>query len=267
LKKHGEPLSVTAYSRNRKPILSAGAICGRLYPYLNALYDTANKHSIYLDGELYIHGKSLQEISGNARQHLATDQQYHIYDCFYPDELQTPFADRLKQLQEIQRTLTQEDQQYIKFVDTRLINNRAEMLEQYRKFTSAKYEGAIVRNCLAPYLASSTKTSSALRSPDLIKIKPLFTDEFKCIGYTDGKRGRDAGAIIWQCMTANKIVFNVTPKLDYAERYRLFAECEEYTNQHGKFKYHDQPLTVEYQDLSKTGVPLRAKSVVFRTYE
>jgi ATP-dependent DNA ligase len=116
-------------------------------------------------------------------------------------------------------------------------------------------------------LASSTKTGTGLRSDDLIKFKPVFSDEFECVNYTQGSKGKDRGAVIWQCKTKNNIIFNVTPKLDYAERYRLYEECEAYTIAKNKFKFAGWPLTVEYQDLSKSGVPMRAKSVEFRVHE
>ena len=294
LKKYNDPQSVTAYTRNRKPIESAANICERLYPYLNALYDRVNNHSIYLDGELYAHGKRLQDISGDARTQKTTKaakhsksktgqtanesktgtlanatkiNEYHIYDCFYPDELETDFTDRNAQVLELFDSLTPDDKKMIKYVPTNKIQNRAELNAEYKKFIADKYEGAMVRNAKGPYLASSTKTGTGLRSDDLIKFKPVFSDEFECVNYTQGSKGKDRGAVIWQCKTKDGTVFNVTPKLDYAERYRLYEECEAYTHAKNKFKFAGWPLTVEYQDLSKSGVPMRAKSVEFRVHE
>ena len=268
LKNPSQINSVMAYTRNRKPIESMDDIKKRLAPYLTALYDRESNQSIYLDGELYMHGKHLQEISGDARQSKNQSlMEYHIYDCFYPQELNTTFTDRHAQLMELFNSMSAEDNAVIKLVVTKKINNRAEIASQYKKFIAAGYEGAMVRNAAGAYLASSIKTGTSLRSDDLIKYKPVFSDEFECVDYTQGSRGKDRAAVIWQCKTKAGTVFNVTPKLDYTERYRLYEECEEYFKANGKFKYAGWPLTVEYQDLSKAGVPLRAKSVEFRVHE
>ena len=123
------------------------------------------------------------------------------------------------------------------------------------------YEGAMLRNTNGEYLASADKAS---RSSDLVKLKPKHTDEFKIIGYTQGKRGKDKGAIIWICSTENDNEFNVTPKdMTYEERYDLFIDCEKNFDE----KYFNKMMTVEYEDLSKAGVPQRAKAVIIRDYE
>ena len=31
----------------------------------------------------------------------------------------------------------------------------------------------------------------------VLKRKPIYTDEFEVIGYTQGKKGKDVGAIVW----------------------------------------------------------------------
>lgn len=95
-------------------------------------------------------------------------------------------------------------------------------------------------------------------------MKKKMTDEFEVVNYTEGSRGKDKGAIIWVAKTKDGAFFNVTPKnITYEERYALFAECKK----HFKTKYLGRMLTVEYEDLSKTNVPQRAKAVGFRDYE
>jgi hypothetical protein len=98
----------------------------------------------------------------------------------------------------------------------------------------------------------------------LVKLKQCFSDEFKIIGYTEGSRGKDKGAIIWVCETADNVEFNVTPKdITYEQRKELFLDAEENFDK----KYKHKMLTVDYEALSKNGVPLRAKAVVIRDYE
>ena len=271
LKKNGGVKSVVAYTRTKKLFPSVEYIKKILYPYLNALYDDEKNQSIYLDGELYKHGKRLQDISGDSRNEAAnvdnnnkTRNEYHVYDCFYPKELDTTFKDRHKQLVAFYDALEDEDATVIRRVPTSLVKNFKEAQKKYAQFTKMGYEGAMLRNIGGPYLANSQKNGSFLRSNDLVKMKPKFTDEFEIIGYTEGSKGKDKGAIIWVCKTETGEEFNVTPKdMTYAERYSLFDDAEQSFDE----KYLGNPLTVEYGDISKSGVPLRAKALVIRDYE
>jgi hypothetical protein len=263
--------NVIIYTRTKKIFPSVDYLKILLYPLLNSLYDLENDQSIYLDGELYKHGKRLQDISGDSRNSSANVEsnnsnrnEYHIYDCFYPKELNTTFEERYKQLLNIYQYIKPNKVliQTIKPVPTILLNNMKEVNTQYHKFLKEKYEGAILRNVNGFYLASCSKTGTFLRSSDLIKLKKRFTDEFKVVGYTEGSRGKDKGAIIWICETKNKIKFNVTPKdTTYKERYELFNLAKL------NFWQLNKMMTVEYEDLSKTKVPLRAKALTIRNYE
>jgi len=271
LRKNGGVKSVVAYTRTKKLFPSVDYIKTILYPYLNALYDVPNNQSIYLDGELYKHGKRLQDISGDSRNEAAnvnaantSRNEYHVYDCFYPKELDTTFQDRHKQMLAFYEALDDEDAAVIRQVPTYLVNSYKEAQKKYVYFTKLGYEGAMLRNIDGPYLSDPDKTGAFLRSNDLVKMKPKFTDEFEIIGYTEGSKGKDKGAMIWVCKTTAGEEFNVTPKdMTYAERYALFEDAEESFDE----KYLGRMLTVEYEDLSKLGVPLRAKALVIRDYE
>jgi DNA ligase-1 len=270
-KKNGGVKSVVAYTRSKKVFPSVEYIKKTLYPYLNALYDDTNNQSIYLDGELYRHGKKLQDISGDSRNEAAdvdssntSRNEYHVYDCFYPKELETTFEERYKQLSAFYEALEEADSSVIKEVPTVLVNSMKEAQKKYVHFTKMGYEGAILRNTAGPYLANAQKTGPFLRSNDLVKLKQKFTDEYEIIGYTEGSKGKDKGAMIWVCKTPSGEEFNVTPKdMTYAERYELFEDAEKSFDE----KYLGALLTVEYEDLSRLGVPLRAKALVIRDYE
>ncbi len=269
--KNGGENAVIAYTRTKKLFPSIDYIKKILYPYLNDLYDTENNQSIYLDGELYKHGKKLQDISGDSRNEKAdvstnnkSRNEYHIYDCFYPKELDTTFEDRNAQLEELFSGISDNAKKVIKEVPAELVESFEDAEKKYIKYVRMGYEGAMLRNKDGYYLANSEKTGSFMRSKDLVKMKPKFTDEYKVIDFTDGKRGKDKGAIIWICQTKEGHTFNVTPKdMTYEERYTLFNDCKKNFNK----KYKNKNMTVEYEDLSKSGVPQRAKAVVFRDYE
>ncbi len=264
-KKNGGVRNVVAYTRKKKLYPSADYIKKKLYPYLNELYDEEKKQSIYFDGELYKHGKKLQDITGDSRNESADTSdknrdrnEYHIYDCFYPRELDSPFSHRLEQLTHFYDALDATALKIIKKVPVYLVNNMTEASRKYTQFVKMGYEGAMLRNANGEYLSSSST-----RSNNLVKMKPKFTDEFEVVGFTDGSKGKDKGAIIWICKTDSG-QFNVTPKdMSYADRYALYEEATKSFDT----KYLGRMLTVEYEDLSAAGVPLRAKALTFRDYE
>ena len=270
-KKNGGVKNVVAYTRTKKPFPSIDYVKKIAYPYLNALYDETKNQSIYLDGELYKHGKKLQDISGDSRDAEADTSadnadrnEYHIYDCFYPKELDTPYHERLEQLNAVWASLDEEHAKVLKQVPTSIVSSLPAASKKYQQFIKQGYEGAMLRNKDGPYLANAAKTGAFMRSKDLVKLKPKFTDEYEVVGYTEGSKGKDKGAILWVCQTEDGLEFNVTPKdITYAERYELFTDAEE----NFETKYKGRMLTVEYEDLSKTGVPQRAKALTFRDYE
>ena len=268
---HKDYSDVVIYSRTKKEFGNIEYIKKLLYPYLVMFYDKKEKQSIYLDGELYLHGKKLQDISGQNRKEFEDEKdqnknQYHIYDCFYPKNLDQEYKDRKELLSSVFTAIKKDNNssvlEYIKPVETLLVQDEKESVKVFNRFISEKYEGAILRNTKGLYLANKDKTGAFMRSNDLVKMKKKFTDEFTIVGFTEG-RGKDKGAIIWVCKTKKNVEFNVTPKdMTYEERYKLYDLCKkDFTPYLGK------PLTVEYEDLSKLKVPQRAKALVIRDYE
>lgn len=258
---------VHAYSRKLNEFPAVPHITARLKPYLQDLFDQENCQSIYLDGEIYEHGAALQDITGQVRQHDAQNvehlMQYHIYDCFYPLELDTPYVNRAAQLDVLRDAVQNHanDALYIKFVPRQLVANEEEAMRAFHTMVADGYEGAMLRNAAGVYLADPARSST--RSRDLLKIKAKETEEFKIVGFAAGK-GRDAGAIIWILETAAGERFNCTPKeSSLEERRRLYQEAlRDFTT-----TYMGRMMTVEYETLSNRGVPLRAKAVGIRDYE
>lgn len=269
LAKKDDPESIVAYSRNGKDYPDVQYLKDLLYPYLNDLFDEEKKQSIYLDGELYKHGKRLQDISGEARNDKNENKdknEYHIYDCFYPLELETPFESRLEQLNvifdDIEKNKKDLINTYIKRVPTKLAKDVREVQKIFDHYTKEKYEGVILRNVDGPYQGNPL-TANGNRSNDLIKMKQKFSDEYEVIGYTCGDKGKDKNALIWIAKTKDGKEFNVTPKdMNYEMRYEIYADCKKNFDK----KYKNRLLTVEYEDLSRDGIPLRAKGVDFRDY-
>jgi ATP-dependent DNA ligase len=256
---------VVIYSRLLKDINGFEHLRRELLPSLIAMYDVKNDESLYIDGEFYEHGKRLQEITGTVRNiernRLERGIKLHVFDAFYPGRLAAPYSERLKLVEDLFRRLGRPET--VEMVPVVVAHDEKEADREYERLRALKYEGAMYKAPGAPYLGSTTGTSTALRSHDVLKRKPEFTDEFETVGFKEGSRGKDRGAIIWTCRTKAGMLFDATPKnSSYEERSKLYTAAK------ASFEpYLGRMITVEYQDLSKDGVPLRAKALGFRDYE
>lgn len=266
---------VILYSRTKKPWLSLNFLRKSLKKTLKAFSRPGSR--LYLDGELYNHGTPLQVISGVCRKDNPCENdhkiQFHIYDCFFEDDNGAPFKDRHKQLIEIKNYISnirndkikykksnhvKKISDIVKFVDTIKVTSINEGKEQYEKFVKLEYEGVMFRNANGVYLNHNTK-----RSNNLVKMKVSYDAEFKIVGFTQGKRGRSKGAIIWICETPDeKHKFNVTPNETYEKRYDLYKKA---TNNFDQFE--GKNLKVYYEEMSTNNVPQRAKGIEIRDYE
>lgn len=258
--------------------------------HLQGLYADARVH---LDGEIYKHGKSLRWISGQARREDdEKDLDYVVYDCFFPGPKAAghdmPSENRQKYLDLFFSTAARGGPVRKLTHVQRAENFRAASLEEAEalrdRFLGEGYEGAIARKDCAGYRYSFNNYHSA----SLVKLKPKFDSEFEVVGYTQGTKGKDVGAVIWICEVdpahvknpADK-TFNVVPKdMSYDERYMIYRCLGEEVDDDragapsgAKTSRFDRdflgrPLTVEYPERStKTGKPTQAKALAFRTYE
>ncbi len=223
-----------------------------LKPLLNM---RADGRSVYLDGELYVHGLSLEEISRIRASDYGGPIQYNIFDCF-DIKKNEPFEERWRKL--LGANLNGDP---IELVETVKVSSEAEEDKFFEKCLSAGYEGIMLREPDGKYKFSTHKNS--IRSSGLLKRKPLFDAEFEVVGYTQGKKGKDVGAVVWICQTDGGAQFHVTPKSDYEQRRRLYKECVR--DFEGKFQ--NRMMKVEYRELSDSGIPLRAKAIEFRDFE
>lgn len=236
---------------------------------------------VYLDGEAYLHGKSLEWISGQARR--SDDDatlEYWVYDCFFPEavaaNVDVPSARRQEYLDRLFAAAPVPP--HVRRVKNHPAADLAEVKALADQFVREGYEGAIARRDCAGYRYSH----HGYHSTNLLKVKPLYSAEFKVVGYTEGKRGKDKGALVWICEVdpehsrdAGDRTFRVVPKnMTYDERYRIYQCLAQEVERDGapatRFErdFEGLPLTVEFPGRSKkTGKPLQAKALAFRTYE
>ena len=238
----------------------------------------------YFDGELYVHGKTLNWISGQARR--GDDDgllEFHVFDVFFPRAKAAghDMASRHRQ--------AYLDAFFAGAAAAGLAHPHVVRVENFpaagpervdalaKQFLEEGYEGAIARKDPAGYRYGYSNYHSA----NLLKIKPKQDAEFPVVDFTQGARGKDVGAVIWICEVPDPKdprdkTFHVVPKdMEYKTRYALFKCLGQLVPGPGgemttRFERDVKglPLTVEFAESSaKTGKPLQAKAKAFRTYE
>jgi ATP-dependent DNA ligase len=249
---------------------------------LESLYAGAR---VYLDGEVYLHGKPLIWISGQARREDdERSLEYVVFDCFFPGPKAAGHDMPSARRQEYLDLLLAAAAPPLRRAENFPAADLAEAEALRDAFLAEKYEGAIARKNCAGYRYSINGYHSA----NLVKLKPISDSEFAVVGYGQGARGKDVGAVIWVCevpdaeaLSPADRTFQVVPKdMTYAERKHVFhclgapvsddrpGAAPGATTTRFERDFRGRPLTVEYPERSaKTGKPVQAKAVAFRTYE
>lgn len=215
-----------------------------------------------LDGELYKHGKSLQQISGAARlEKNAVDcdwLQYFVYDMMIPN---VPFKDRLKLLIEFAKEVHIGFDPYHVFKDGDLqvqivpqtkVSGYDNIMKLHNKYVEEGWEGVVIRDPNANYEFGSRKNI-------MIKIKQYQDSEFVVVDYELGLRGVEDMVFICETPAGNR--FKAKPMGDKSVK-------EEYV-ENFESKYKNTMATVKYFYYSNggdinTGVPLQPCLKAFR---
>lgn len=217
-----------------------------------------NHPDIILDGELYKHGKSLQQISGAARlEKNAYDcdwLEYYIYDIMDADKT---FEERLKILNSIQKELNldfnperiwQSGELQIQMLPHVQVSGWLNIKALHDKYVAEGWEGLVIRNPDKPYKYGG-------RSNDMIKIKEYQDAEFEILGLSEGLRDEDLCFVL---KTAEGTQFKAKPmgSRELKQQYR-----EDLNSLIGKM------ATVKYFYLSDDGTPLQPVLKSIRDYE
>lgn len=232
-------------------------IADALRPYLS------QHPNIVIDGELYTDQMPFEELAGLIKKKKITSAdverlkkvKYHVYDIYDHKNHDMPYSERIGLLASAVRrcgcvandTSTAsarvlrsdtEAAAVVVLVRTEKIAVLSEFRRLFAEFVEAGYEGIMLRNAAGVYRAN-------YRSNDLQKYKEFIEDEYRIIGYTQGE-GRDAGAVIWLCETADGKDFTVRPRGTMEQRRTWFNDGDSYIGKN---------LTVIYQELTEEGKP------------
>lgn len=220
-----------------------------LDPIRHALVDL--DEAWILDGELYVHGWSLQQINAAASVNRISPSpktarvQYHIFDGFLADNLLMPFNERIDWLFRAVYPLTV-GTIALSLVTTQYVTSLSEADQHYRTFKNGGYEGMMYRDASAPYGFSMNCTNKENRWGCLLKRKDWLDDEFVIVNVElgMGKYANVVGSLV--LCTSDGIMFCAGSGLSDIERH----------------EYMDNPpigrlARIRYEVLSDGGIPLK----------
>lgn len=214
--------------------------------------------TLILDGELYVHGYSLQTLSGLARLKKETDKcdelQYYIYDVVDTNKI---FEERLEILDHIKdelqldfdpnKTFEDGDLQ-IQMVPHVKVEGWVQIKKTHDSYVKEGFEGAVIRRPDKKYGVNK-------RTNDMVKVKEYQDGEFKIIGFSEGLRPED---MVFVCVTEDGKEFEAKPVGPRELKHEYLERIDEII---GKM------ATVKYFSFSDGGTPTQPVLKCIRDYE
>lgn len=226
------------------------AIDGKLWSRNGKLFNIPHiseaTRGLALDGELYCHGKSFQEVISLVKRNRPESAalKLNVYDLPAHGSV---WALRLVEL----RRMAQDWHPCgpLTLVDTKLAQSAADLDLHEAEALEAGYEGLIVRHLEGRYLAGK-------RSPDLLKLKRWQDGEFVIVDFEPGKGKFEGISIpILRGMPGTTSRFACTPPGDMAQKRAVGPQDKGKT------------MTVRFFGLTDGGVPRFPIGVAIRDYE
>lgn len=212
---------------------------------LEELFKAFSIADIELDGELYIHGKSQEEIHGiisrkyqNTLHEDYASIEYHIFDIVN-DKTQ---IERVLELEKLSELIKCSEVPFIKVVKSTLVNSIDEINSLFNTYIDLGYEGIILRNHPARYVRK--------RTTNMMKFKPKKFDYYQIVDFIEAETEDRVlknmlGAIVcYDGITKFKVGAGT---LTHDERINIWRDKDLYKNCFVKIGY--QSLT------SKNNVP------------
>lgn len=200
-----------------------------------------NLENYVLDGELYAHGKSFQEVSKLVKKYRPNETEavkYHVYDLV----MDAPFRVRHGYLIAIVN-----NNPHLELVETVSIASEPEMLEYHKKNIAAGYEGTMIRWGEEGYDVNK-------RSSNLLKYKDFLDDVYAVVDVVPSESRPEQGVIRCICPKTGQ-AFNTGMKFSHAEREEILTN---------KSKYIGQTAEIRFFELTDSGIPRFPVCVGFR---
>lgn len=197
---------------------------------------------LHLDGEIYYHGKSLQEIGSLIKKPREESKilKFYIYDVIQdvPYYFRRLAIKKLFEESNIKKSATDMYPNF-RYLDTVEVFNEQALNKAHKDNIDSKFEGSIVRHGDSGYV-------SGKRSDSLLKVKDFDDAEFLVTGMREGISIIEGYKLpVFTCVTKDGLEFEVTCHGNVFEKDANFDS----TNI-GRY------LTVKYFGFSDRGVPL-----------
>lgn len=191
-----------------------------------------------LNGELYIHGQHLQDITGAVKKpkELSKDLIFNIFDI--PDN-SAQYRDRGLILANANINKSRP----VSVVEICVANNHEDLEVYHKHCTNDGYEGIVIRNFDGLYKYNE-------RSSDVFKMKKAKDAEFKVLGYEIDKNKHP----VLICAAGDN-TFKVKPKGTSEERTLILQHIDEYLGNWYK---------VQFENWSKDNIPLKPVGIGLR---
>lgn len=212
--------------------------------------------TIILDGELYKHGKTLQQISGAARMEKNAYDcdwlQYWVYDCYDTANPDITAKDRQIFLANnfpypVNSEFNEVIEAEIIIVDQHKVSGEENIWKLHDQYVSEGFEGCVIRDPNRPYKPNG-------RTNDMLKFKNYKSEDFKVIDYQLGSRGSEDMCFI--CELEDGRTFKAMPCGTREDKEEYIANFDS--------KYKGHMLECTYFNLSDDGIPTQPKGRVFR---
>lgn len=153
-----------------------------------------------LDGELYIHGRPLNYISGLCRLKNISDLHKQLtFQCYDIVREDLPFIQRRNILDFIEHDRPLDSK--LEIVHHSEVQGKSQMVELHNKYVDDGYEGLVIRDPNANYKCGA-------RDERMMKIKKFCDDEFQITGITEGLREED---FVFNLITKEGYPFQAKP--------------------------------------------------------
>jgi len=200
---------------------------------------------LVLDGELYIHGKELEDIVSAVKKTKPStaDVEFWIFDYVHPTD------DFYKRIDWLSDNCFVGNCEPIIIVHTREASSEKELKTLHQEYVEEGFEGIMLRNVTGAYKAGK-------RSPDLQKYKTFFDAEFMILSVLEDKDGNP----VFQLACGADGRFQCVLKGDKDVNRAKYITGD--TNVIGKY------MTVKYQKKYRdSGLPQFPTGVAIRDYE
>lgn len=219
-------------------------------PHIVEAIKSSGLGHLHLDGELYIHGYTLQELSKLIKKHRpeTLSIEYHVYD--HIEDIS--FSHRYMMLEDIAPHWPSVTP--IKLVETQGVSHEDELLDHHARYRNQGYEGTMLR-------FGSEGYKHGKRARTLLKLKEFQDAEFEIVDVKEGKPYvTESGTYrvpVWVCETDHGKEFTVTAAGTMEEKHEQWVDR--------KSIVQDNPLiTVKFHYKSEAGIPQLPVALRFR---